>query len=65
MRMDVDSGMMSTDDFLPEDLVFASRREEVVRRRSESVHEIVPVQEYKDAGQKLLDLIFGRHRQVC
>ena len=38
--------------YLPEDLVLAARR------HSEGVHEVVPVQECRDAGMKPLDLIW-------
>ena len=44
--------------YLPEDLVLAARREEIDWVHSEGVYEIVPIQECKDAGMKLLDLIW-------
>ena len=43
--------------YLPEDLVFAARREEILWVHSEGVHEIVPMQECRDAGMKPLDLL--------
>ena len=43
--------MMSTDDIL------TARREEIAWVDSEGVYEIVPMQECKDEGKKLLDLI--------
>ena len=43
--------------YLPEDLVLAARREEIDGVHSERVYEIVPMQEFRDAGMKLLDLI--------
>ena len=48
---DVNGGKM------PEDLVLTARREEIAWVHSEGVDEIVPMQECKDAGKKLLDLI--------
>ena len=42
--------------WLPEDLVLAARREETAWVHSAGVHEIVQVQECKDAGKKLLDI---------
>ena len=36
--------------YLPEDLVLAARREEIDWVHSEGVHEIVPMQECRDAG---------------
>ena len=44
--------------YLPEDLVLAARREEIDWVHSEGVRETVPTQECKDAGKKLLDLIW-------
>ena len=44
--------------YLPEDLVFAARREEIDWVHSEGVYEIVPMQECRDAGVKPLDLIW-------
>ena len=44
--------------YLPEDLELAARREEIAWVHSNCVCEIVPVQDCKDAGKKLLDL-FG------
>ena len=44
--------------YLPEDLVLAARREEIDWVHAESVFEIVPLQECKDAGMKPLDLIW-------
>ena len=41
---------------LPENLVLTARREEIEWVHSEDVHEIVPMQECKDAGKKLLKL---------
>ena len=38
--------------YLPEDVVLAARREEIVWAHSEGVHEIVPMQECRDAGMK-------------
>ena len=49
---DVNSG------YLPEDLVLAARREEIDLVHSEGVHEIVPMEECKDAFMKPLDLIW-------
>ena len=49
---DVDGG------YLPEDLVLASRREQIDWEHSEGVYEIVPMQECRDAGMKMLDLIW-------
>ena len=46
------------DGYLPEDLVLAWRREEIVWVHSEGVYEIVPKQECRDAGIKPLDLIW-------
>ena len=43
---------------LPEDLVLAARREEIDWVHSDGVHEIVPMQECKDAGMRPLDLIW-------
>ena len=43
--------------YLPEDLVLAARREQVVWVHSEGVYETFPMQDCKDAGKKLLDLI--------
>ena len=51
-RVDVNGGD------LPENLVLASRREDIAWVHSEGVYEIVPRQESKDAGEKLLDLIW-------
>ena len=45
-------------EYLPEDLVLAARREEVDWVHSEGVYEIVPMQEFRDAGMKPLDLIW-------
>ena len=42
---------------LPEDFVLAARRGEIEWIHSEGVYEIVPTQDCKDAGKKLLDLI--------
>ena len=56
--------MMSTVGMCPEDLLLAARREEIDWVHSEGVHEIVPMQECKDAGMKPLDLIWV-DRQVC
>ena len=50
--------------YLPEDLVFAARREEIDCVRFEGVCEILPVQECRDTGIKLLDLCW-LDRQVC
>ena len=44
--------------YLPEDLVLAARREEIDWVHSEGVCEIAPVQECKDAGMKLFDLMW-------
>ena len=44
--------------YLPEDLVLAARREDIDWVHSEEVYEIVPMQECKDAGMKLLDIIW-------
>ena len=49
---------MSTGGYLPEDLVLAARREENVWVLSQCVCGVVPMQECKDAGKKLLDLIW-------
>ena len=50
--------MMSTVGICPEDLVLAARREEIDWVHSEGVHEIVPMQECRDAGMQPLDLIW-------
>ena len=42
---------------MPEDLVVAARREEIAWVLSEGVHETVPLDNFKDAGKKLLDVI--------
>ena len=44
--------------YLPEDLVLAARREEIALVHSEDVYESVPMQDSKDAGKKLLDLMW-------
>ena len=44
--------------FLPEDLVLTARREEIEWVYSEVVYAIVPMQDCKDAGKKLLELIW-------
>ena len=44
--------------YLPEDLVLAARRAEIEWVHSEGVYEIVPMQDDKDAGKKLLELIW-------
>ena len=44
--------------YLPEDLVLTVRREEIEWVHSDDVHEIVPMQECKNAGKKLLELIW-------
>ena len=44
--------------YLPEDLVLAARREEIVWAHSEGVCEIVSMQECQDAGMKPLALIW-------
>ena len=44
--------------YLPEDLVLAARREEIDWVHSEGVYEIVPMQEFKGACMKPLDLIW-------
>ena len=44
--------------YLPEDLVLTARREEIAWVHSEGVYEIVPMQDCKDAGKKLLELIW-------
>ena len=51
--------------YLPEDLVLAAEREDIDWVQSESVLEIVPMQEWRDAGLKPLDLILGGCRHVC
>ena len=51
--------------YLPEGLVLAARREEIDSVHSGGVCEIVPMQECRDAGMKLLDLIWVDIRQVC
>ena len=43
---------------LPEDLVLTARCEEIAWVHSEGVYEIVPMQDWKDAGKKLLELIW-------
>ena len=53
-----DSGMMSTGEYLPEDLVLAARRVDLDWVHSEGVYETVPMQECRDAGMKPLDLIW-------
>ena len=50
-REDVNGG------YLPEDLVLVARREETAWVHSAGVHEVVPMQECKDAITKLLELI--------
>ena len=55
---DVNSG------YLPEDHVLAARREEIEWVHSEGVHEIVPMQECRDASMKPFGLDLGGHRQV-
>ena len=47
--------------YLPDDLVLAARREEIAWVHSEGVYETVPVQKRKDAGKKLLILIWEEH----
>ena len=42
-----------------------ARHEEIEWVRFEGVYEIVPMQECKEAGKKLLELNLGGHRQVC
>ena len=54
----MNSGFHVNGEYLPEDLVFASRREEIDWVHSEGVFMIVPMQECKDAGMKALDLIW-------
>ena len=49
-----------TGGYLPEDLVLTARREEIEWVHSEGVHEIVPMQDCKDASKKLSELICGR-----
>ena len=44
--------------YLPEDLVLPAGRDDIVWVHSQGAHEIVPMQECKDAGKKLLDLIW-------
>ena len=44
--------------YLPEDLVLAARREEIDWVDSEGIYEIVPIQDCRDAGKKLLELIW-------
>ena len=44
--------------YLPEDLVLAARRAEIEWVHSEAVYEIVPMQDCKDAGKKLFELIW-------
>ena len=44
--------------YLPEDLVLTARREEIEWVHSDDVYEIVPMQECKNAGKKLLELIW-------
>ena len=44
--------------YVPEDLVLAARREEIDWVHSEGDYEIAPVQECKDAGMKLFDLMW-------
>ena len=44
--------------YLPENLVWAARREEIDWVLFEGVHEIVPMQECRDTGMKPLDLIW-------
>ena len=56
---DVDGG------YLPEDLVLAARREEIDWVRPEGVHEIVPMQECRDAGNETVGPDLVGHRQVC
>ena len=43
---------------MPEDIVLAARREEIDWVLSEGVHEIVPMQECRDADMNPLDLIW-------
>ena len=57
--------MMSTED-LSEDLVLIARREEIEWVHSEGVYEIVPMQDCKDAGKNLLELIWQKIRsRLC
>ena len=44
--------------YLPEDLVLTATREEIEWVHSEPVYEIHPMQDCKDAGKKLLELIW-------
>ena len=44
--------------YMPEDLVLTARREEIEWVHSEGVHEIVPMNDCKDAGKRLLELIW-------
>ena len=44
--------------YLPEYLVLTARREDIAVAHSECVFEIVPMQECRDAGKKLLELIW-------
>ena len=44
--------------YLPDEFVFAARRDEIDWVHSEGVYEIVPMQECKDADKKPLDLIW-------
>ena len=50
--------------YLPEYLVLAARREVIAWVHSAGVYEVVPVQECRDAGKRLLDL-FWVDRQIC
>ena len=43
---------------MPEDLVLGAKHKEITWVHSESVYEIVPMQECKDASKTLLDLIW-------
>ena len=49
---------MSTVGICPKIRVLAARRDEIDWVHSEGVHEIVPMQECKDADMKSLDLIW-------
>ena len=51
--------------YLPEHLVLTARRDEIEWVHSEGVYAIVPIQDWKNAGKKLSELIWVDTRQVC
>ena len=63
--MEGDAGPMTLEKICQKISCWYVRREEIASVRAEGVYEIVPMQECKDEGKKLLDLIRDGHRQVC